>query len=218
MHWVSDFVGSTIGKKILMAVSGVGLVGFLVAHLTGNLLVYKGPEAMNAYGAQLHALPALLWTLRLGMITLVGIHVWASTQLTLANRAARPVGYRAVESDASTYASRTMWWSGPLLLGFLIYHLLHFTTGHVHPDFVPGDVYSNFVLGFQVPWTSTFYIVSMLALGLHLRHGVSSMLQTVGLSHPRYNHLRLAAATLVSSVIVAGNITFPVAVLTGFVK
>jgi succinate dehydrogenase / fumarate reductase cytochrome b subunit len=129
------------------------------------------------------------------------------------------VGYRETERRESTYASRTMRWSGVLLLLFIVYHLLHFTIGvhAVHPHFVHGDAYHNFVTGFQNPLVSGFYILAMLALGLHLYHGAWSFMQTLGLSHPRYNHLRYAFAALITLVILAGNISFPVAVLTGYV-
>jgi succinate dehydrogenase / fumarate reductase cytochrome b subunit len=217
MNWIADFVGSSIGKKVLMAVSGVALFGFVLGHLSGNLLVYQGPEVFNAYSEFLQSNP-LLWPARLGLLALVGVHIWASTTLTRANRAARPVAYLAVEPDASTYASRTMWWSGPILALFIVYHLLHLTVGSAHPDFVQGDAYHNFVSGFSVPWTSGFYIVAMLCLGLHLRHGVWSMLQSLGLSHPRYDPLRRVAATAFAALVVAVNTAFPVAVLAGFVK
>lgn len=217
MNWIADFFGSSIGKKVVMAVTGVALFGFVLGHMTGNLLLYQGPEALNAYGEFLQASP-LLWPARIGLLALVGIHIWASTSLTLQNRAARPVSYRELEPNASTYASRTMWWSGPILALFIVYHLLHFTVGSAHPDFVRGDVYHNVVTGFAVPWVAGFYVVAMLCLGLHLRHGVWSMLQSVGLSHPRYDQLRKHAATVFAALVVVGNISFPVAVLTGFVK
>jgi succinate dehydrogenase / fumarate reductase cytochrome b subunit len=217
MNWIADFVGSSIGKKVLMAVSGVALFGFVLGHLSGNLIVYRGPEAFNAYAEFLQHNP-LLWPARLGLLALVGVHIWASTSLTLANKAARPVAYRAVEPDASSYASRTMWWSGPLLASFIVYHLLHMTVGSAHPQFIPGDAYHNFVTGFSAPWSSGFYIVAMLCLGLHLRHGVWSMLQSVGLSHPRYDALRKHVATAFAAFVVVVNISFPVAVLAGIVK
>ena len=218
MSWVTRFVGSTIGKKVLMAVSGVALVGFVLGHMVGNLLLYQGPEAINAYADGLRRFPALLWGVRIGLLVAVGIHIWSSTALTLSNHAARPVAYRHHAHQASTYASRTMKWSGPLLLIFIIYHLLHFTTGAAHPEFEPGNVYRNVVIGFQNPAAAGFYIVAMLALGTHLSHGIWSMLQTVGLSHPRYDHLRKKIAVAVATVVVLGNISFPASVLTGMVR
>ena len=128
------------------------------------------------------------------MLVAVALHIWSAWRLTLMNNAARPVGYRETERRESTYASRTMRWSGVILLLFIVYHLLHFTIGvhAVHPQFVHGDAYHNFVTGFQNPLVSGFYILAMLALGLHLYHGAWSFMQTLGLSHPRYNHLRYA--------------------------
>ncbi|MBI3932705.1 MAG: succinate dehydrogenase cytochrome b subunit [Acidobacteria bacterium] len=213
-----DFFRSSIGKKVVMAVTGLALFGFVVAHMLGNLQVYFGPTKLDEYGAALRRVPALLWSARLGLLAAAALHVWAAWSLTLANRAARPVGYRQRQDHAATYASRTMRWSGVILLLFIVYHLLHFTTGQAHPQFVEGAVNHNFVTGFRVPWVSAFYVLAMLCLGLHMYHGVWSMMQTVGLSHPRYNHLRVAFATFIAALVVAGNISFPVAVLAGLVR
>lgn len=203
-----------------MAVTGFILFGFVVAHMIGNLQAYMGPEALNAYAVWLRELlhGAGLWIARAVLLLSVILHMWSATALTIDNRRARPVGYRRREYDRSTYASRTMVWSGPILLLFIIYHLLHFTFGTVHPSFVEGDVYHNFVAGFQVVPVSIFYIVAMLALGYHLYHGIWSMLQTLGLSHPRYNFLRHGFAGLMTAVVVVGNISFPLAVLTGVIR
>ena len=203
-----------------MAVTGFILFGFVVAHMIGNLQAYMGPEALNAYAVWLRELlhGAGLWIARAVLLLSVILHMWSATALTIDNRRARPVGYRRREYDRSTYASRTMVWSGPILLLFIIYHLLHFTFGTVHPSFVEGDVYHNFVAGFQVVPVSIFYIVAMLALGYHLYHGIWSMLQTLGLSHPRYNFLRHGFAGLMTAIVVVGNISFPLAVLTGVIR
>ena len=215
------FMRSSLGLKIVMALTGIVLFGFVIGHMIGNLQVYLGPEVFNGYAASLRALGhgMLLWIARAGLLVAVGLHIWSAWRLTLMNSAARPVGYREVERRESTYASRTMRWSGVILLLFIVYHLLHFTIGvhAVHPQFVPGDAYHNFVTGFQNPLVSGFYVLAMLALGLHLYHGAWSFMQTLGLSHPRYDHLRYAFAALVTLVILAGNISFPVAVLTGYV-
>jgi succinate dehydrogenase cytochrome b subunit len=211
------FFRSSIGKKVVMAVSGVALFGFVVAHMIGNLQVYLGPAALNGYAESLRKVPALLWAARIGLLVAVALHVWAAYSLTRMNQAARPVGYRARENRESSYASRTMRWSGVILLLFVVYHLMHFTWGNVHPSFVPGDVFHNVVTGFQSIAVSAFYVAAMVALGLHLYHGVWSMMQTVGLSHPRYDHLRHAFATLVAVVVVAGNVSFPLAVLAGLI-
>jgi succinate dehydrogenase / fumarate reductase cytochrome b subunit len=214
---VAAFLSTTIGRKVVMAASGIVLFGFVLGHMVGNLQVYLGREAINDYAVSLREVlhGAGLWVARAGLLLAVGLHVWAATSLTRDNRAARPRGYRQVLHRESTYASRTMVWSGPILLLFVIYHLLHFTFGTVHPDFREGDVYHNLVVGFAAWPVSGFYILAMLALGLHLYHGVWSMLQTLGLSHPRYNVLRHAFSTLFAVAVVAGNISFPLAVLFG---
>jgi succinate dehydrogenase / fumarate reductase cytochrome b subunit len=135
--------------------------------------------------------------------------------LTVANRRARSVGYREWKARESTYASRTMRWSGVFLLAFIIFHLLHFTTGDLHPNFIPGDVYHNFITGFQVLPVSILYILATVALALHLFHGAWSMFQTLGLNHPRYNRLRNVVCVGLAALVVIGNLSFPVAVLTG---
>jgi succinate dehydrogenase / fumarate reductase cytochrome b subunit len=203
-----------------MAVTGLILFGFVLGHMVGNLQVYLGPEALNHYGVLLRQLlhGAGLWVVRAVMLTAVSLHIWAASSLTLESRRARPEGYREQKWKESTYASRTMRWGGVIILLFVIYHLLHFTTGTVHPSFIEGDIYHNFVAGFQSVPVSLFYIVAMLALGLHLRHGVWSMFQTLGVSHPRYMRLVHVAAWIFAALVVAGNISFPIAVLAGIVK
>jgi succinate dehydrogenase / fumarate reductase cytochrome b subunit len=200
-----------------MAASGLVLYGFVVAHMLGNLQVFMGREAINAYGAFLHGFlhGQGLYLARGVLLLAVLLHIWAALLLTLANLAARPVGYREWQARESSYASRTMVWSGPLLLAFLLYHLAHFTTGSAHPEFVPGDVFRNVVVGFQNPFASAFYVLAMLALGLHMYHGFWSMLQTLGLSHPRWNRVRRGVSWLLAFGVVAGNISIPIAVLTG---
>lgn len=212
------FLRSSIGMKVVMAVTGLIFFGFVIAHMLGNLQVYLGPGKLDEYGAALRKLPVVLWGVRLTLLAAVSAHIWAAWSLTRMNLAARPSGYARRESVASTYASRTMRWSGVTLFLFIVYHLLHFTTGTAHPDFVEGGVHHNFVTGLQVPAVAAFYILAMLALGMHLYHGAWSMLQTVGLSHPRYNRLRHTIATALTLVVVGGNISFPLAVLAGIIK
>jgi succinate dehydrogenase / fumarate reductase cytochrome b subunit len=222
MNRTHAFLRSSLGLKIVMALTGVVLFGFVVAHMIGNLQVYMGPEALNAYAVLLRALGhgAALWVARAVLLVSVVLHIWSAWRLTQMNNAARAVGYREKVYREATYASRTMRWSGVLLLLFIVYHLMHFTFGlrAVHPRFVHGDVYHNFVTGFQNPLVSGFYILAMLALGLHLYHGAWSFMQTLGLSHPKYNHLRHAFASFITLVVVAGNISFPVAVLAGLLR
>lgn len=200
-----------------MAVTGLVLYGFVVGHMLGNLQVFLGPEAINAYGEFLqHVLHGQgIWIARAALLLAVALHVWAAVSLTLANWSARPTGYREWQARESSYASRTMVWSGPLLFLFIVYHLAHFTVGNAHPDFVRGDVFRNVVVGFQNPFASAFYILAMLALGLHMYHGFWSMLQTLGLSHPRWNRVRRGLSLLLAGAVIAGNISIPLAVLTG---
>src|SRR5277367_2772765 len=167
------FLTTTVGKKVVMAVTGLILFGFVIVHMLGNLQVYVSAEAINAYGLGLHTLlhGAGIWLFRAVLLAAVLLHIWAMTVLTLANRRARDVGYRTWKARESTYASRTMRWSGVFLLLFIIFHLLHFTTGDVHPDFVPGDVLHNVISGFQVVPVAILYILATLALALHLFHG-----------------------------------------------
>ena len=200
-----------------MAASGLLLYGFVVMHMVGNLQVFLGPEAINSYGAFLHRFlhGQGLYLARAVLLLAAALHVWAAVSLTLTNAAARPVGYREWQARESSYASRTMVWSGPLLLTFLLYHLAHFTTGAAHPEFVPGDVFRNMVVGFQNPFASAFYILAMLALGLHMHHGFWSMLQTLGLSHPRWTRVRRTVSGLLAFGVVLGNISMPLAVLAG---
>ena len=218
MNALMSFLRSSIGLKIVMAVSGLVLWGFVVVHMLGNLQVYLDPRRLNDYGAALQSLPALLWTARGLLLAALVAHVWAAWSSSRASWKARPVAYARHGRLEAGYASRSMRWGGVTLALFVVYHVLHFTTGHAHPDFVPGDVHHNFVAGFQVWPVAVFYVAAMVALGLHLYHGVWSLLQTLGLNHPRYNPLRHALATGVAVAVVAGNVSFPVAVLAGLVR
>ena len=214
------FLSSTIGQKVVMALTGAILFGFVLGHLAGNLLFYLGPEAINAYAVELRTLlhGSALWIARATLLLAVVLHIWSAWALTVRNAQARPHGYRQLAHVRSTYASRTMRWSGVIILAFVIYHLMHFTFGNAHPAFVEGDVYHNVVTGFRVWPVSLFYILAMVMLGFHLNHGVWSMFHTLGVSHPaRRRALRLGAAAL-SVLIVLGNISFPLAVLFGFVS
>ena len=216
---VMSYYGTSIGKKLVMAVTGFIVFGFVTVHMLGNLQIYAGADALNQYAEFLHGneMGKLLWGFRAVLLISTVLHITAATQLTLKSWAARPQGYVVQRYQETTYAARTMRWGGPIILLFVIYHLLHFTYGTVHPNFTP-NVYNNVVLGFQVPWVSGFYIIAMLALGFHLYHGVWSMLQTMGLSNHKWNPWRRVFAVTFAVAVAGANISIPLAVLAGIVK
>ena len=211
-------VFGSIALKAVMAVTGLVLYGFVFVHMVGNLQLYSGPEKINKYAALLKSLPPLLWGTRITLLAAVGLHGAAALILWLRNRAARPVGYASQDFQAATITSRTMFWTGPMIGLFVVYHLLHFTVGSVHPQFSHTDVYSNVVVGFSNPAVSIFYILAMVALGFHLFHGAFSLFQTLGLKTPKYEKPLKVILMAVSTVIVVVNISFPIAVLAGLVR
>ncbi len=215
-----SFWASTVGKKIVMAVTGVIMFGFIIGHLLGNLQVFEGPAKLNAYGAFLHSIGELLWPVRIILLACVTLHIVATVQLALRKKAARPIGYSRKKAIASSYASRTMYWSGPIVAAFIIFHLLQLTAGYIHPGaaFIEGDVYHNVVSGFQVWWVSAWYIFAISLLGLHLRHGLWSMFQSVGIHQPQHTARLKQAAALIALLIVLGYISIPISVLLGLVK
>jgi succinate dehydrogenase / fumarate reductase, cytochrome b subunit len=212
-HWLLLFLRSTVGKKVVMALTGAIGVAYVVAHMLGNLLVFEGPEKINDYAALLKSNVGLLWTARTILIVAVLLHILAAYQLARTSQKSRPVGYKRWRAVGSDFASRTMRWTGLLLALFIVYHLLHLTTGTVHPDFVVGDVYHNVISGFRVWYVSVVYIVAMLMLALHLYHGVWSMCESLGVNYPKYNRLIRGVATILTVIVVVGFIAIPVAVL-----
>ena len=211
---------STTGKKIVMAITGAILLLFVIGHMLGNLQIFEGPEKINAYGHFLHSLGEILWAERIGLLAAVVLHITATVQLALRSNAARPIGYSRRQAINSSYAARTMYWSGPIVLAFVIFHLLQFTAGYIHPEsqFIEGDVYHNVVAGFQVWWVSVWYIFSVSLLGLHLSHGISSMFQSLGFNHPKHTPILKSAAVAIAVIIVLGYISIPISVLLGIVK
>ena len=214
LNRASSFYDSVIGKKIVMAVTGFILFGYVLAHMLGNLQVFlpPGPDGiprLDHYAQQLRAVPPLLWGARLVLLAAVILHIVAAVQLTWLNKfKARTSRYVKYTTSASNYASRTMIWSGPIIFFYIIYHLLDLTFGTVNPQFAEGKVYHNVVTSFQNPLAALFYIVANVLLAVHLYHGVWSMFQTLGVSHPRYNLLLKKASVLFAVVIGVGSVSY----------
>lgn len=226
--WLLTLYRSTIGKKVIMAVTGLILVLFVIGHMAGNLQVFIGSAKMNAYAAFLKSTGELLWLVRLVLLAALVLHVLMAWQLTRIKQVARPVDYASRQPQVSTVASRTMRWGGVLLLVFIVFHILHFTTGTVfprasrpdalYPAFNPVDVYGNVVSAFRVPWVVAFYVVAMLFLMLHLFHGAWSSVRTLGLVKPSQHPLRRRAATIIALIVWLGFTAVPVAVFLGMVR
>ncbi len=213
------FYQATIGKKAVMAVTGVILFGFIIGHLIGNLQVYAGRETLDAYGAFLHhSTHGLIWVFRAVVLVCVLAHIVASIQLTVVKWQARPVGYVKTDYSHSTYASRTMMWSGPIIAAFIIFHLMDLTWGNVNPAFQEGHVYDNVIASFSRWPVAVAYIVALSLLSLHLYHGIYSMFQSLGLSHPKYTPAIQRLAKVAAFLIWAGYVSIPVAVLTKVVQ
>jgi len=216
MRPVRVFWDSSVGKKVVMAVSGIVLVAYLVTHVVANLLVFEGPGRINAYAALLHGTGGALWGARLVLLVAVVFHVVAAVQLARRKQAARPVGYAAGHApQASTLASRTIRWGGGLILVFLVYHILHFTTGTLHPNFVELNPHHNVATGFRNPLVALFYLVAMAAVGLHLYHGVWSSGRSLGVSPPSPQPLQRRLALVLALFVWLGFTAIVVAALAG---
>lgn len=227
MRRVANLYRSSVGKKALMAVSGIVLVVFVIGHMLGNLKAFQttgasGVHPLDEYGVFLRGLGypvvpeyGVLWAARLILLVAVGAHIFAALQLWRQSRAARDTGYRKETSQVFSYASRTMRWGGVIVLLFVIYHLLHFTTGHVHPQFEYGSVYANLVIGFQQTPVVLVYLVAVGALSLHLYHGLWSAFSTLGVQNLRVQPLRRPLAAAVAVGLFVGYAVVPVAVMAG---
>ena len=218
MSRIAGFFRSTIGQKAIMAVTGLIMLGYLITHVLANLLVFRGPALINGYSRVLHSMPSFLWAARVVLIVAVLLHIWAAVSLTRRDVAARATKYGRYRPQASTFASRTIRWGGLLILFFIIFHILHFTTGTVHPAFVEGDPHGNVVRAFRVPWVAALYIVAMAALGLHLYHGAWSSFRTLGLTPSTGDPLRHRVSAIVAALIWLGFTAIPIAVLAGLVR
>ena len=213
------FYRSTIGKKIIMAVSGVIGVVFLILHMAGNLQAFMGAEKLNNYAAILHGpLEEVVLLQRVVLVVALVLHVVMAWQLTLRNRAARPIGYTRREPQVSTVAARTMRWGGVLLLAFIVFHILHFTTLDIDPTYVPLDVYGNVVKAFQEPWKVALYVVAMILLGMHLYHGLWSAPRTLGAAPRSRWPLKRRLAAGLAFLLWAGFTSVPVAVFLGILR
>ena len=213
LHRSLAFWQATIGKKTVMAITGGFLVAFTLVHMAGNLQIFLGAEAINNYGHLLKSNLAVLWGARLFLLGTLSLHLTAAFQLWSLKRKARPVAYRKLTPTKSSYASRTMYISGPILLFFIVYHLSHFTTGQTHPQFEEGEVYRNVILGFRDPIAFGAYLIAMACLGFHLTHGVWSAFQSLGVNHPKYSPKLRNLATGLTALIVGGNLSIPVAAM-----
>lgn len=209
---------SSIGLKLIMAATGVILSGFVLGHMIGNLKAFEGAEALNAYGKLLHFEPALLWGVRFVLLGSIGLHIASWILLFRSNQAARPKGYQVVKRKEASLASLSMRVTGPLIVAFVIFHILHLTTGTVHPSFKEGDVYGNVVSGLRAAPVALIYVLAMICLGFHLWHGVWSLFQTLGAGQPRYSSFGRHFATVFTLVVVLGFIAVPLSVLAGVVK
>jgi succinate dehydrogenase / fumarate reductase cytochrome b subunit len=209
---------STIGKKIVVAVTGLILFGFVIGHLIGNLQVFLGAEALNNYSAFLKHTRSLLWGTRLVLLVSVLLHIVYTVQLNRLNRASRPIGYLQHKPLQASVASRFMLWSGIFLLFYIGFHLLHLTFGVTYKPFSETDVYANVVNGFMQWPVTGIYILGMIALAFHLNHGIYSVFQTLGFNNPSYNRWRRGFAVGASIAIAAGYISIPAAVLLGIVR
>ena len=221
----SSQIQTSLSSKVAVALTGLGLVGFVVFHMLGNLQVFEGPDALNGYAAFLREMPIVLWTARLGLLAVAVVHIGMAIQLALRNRRARPVAYAVREYRAATLASRTMALTGSLLLLFIVFHLLHLTAGLVDPSFHiqvdeggHPDVYGKVIHAFNNPLYVALYCAGQLVLGLHLSQAVSGSLQTLGLEHAALNRLFKVAGPAVALFVVLGNLMIIFAVFLGLVR
>lgn len=220
-HQSLTLTHTTLGQKALLAVSGVVLFGFVIAHMLGNLQVFLGPEAFNAYAETVKSNAVILWGTRSVLLVALVTHVALVVQLYTRSIKARPVGYQKKKNIATSYAGATMKYSGPALLLYILFHLAHFT----YPGLALGDyqhstldVYGNFVSAFQIPWVVVLYVTANLLLGMHLYHGAYSLLQSLGLNHPRYNARARLGARSFGFLVTAGNVVMPLAVFFGLIQ
>ncbi|MGQ9635184.1 MAG: succinate dehydrogenase cytochrome b subunit [Bryobacteraceae bacterium] len=208
---------SPVSKKAVMAVTGLFLTSYVIVHMLGNLQFFMGREQINAYAEFLHSRPAFLWSARVVLLASVLLHIYTGWSLWLLKRKARPQRYIKESHVPAGYASRTMILTGPLIGLYVVYHVLHLTIGKAGLPFDRGDVYGNLLAGFSIPAVSAVYIAAMVALSFHLYHGIWSMFQSMGVSHPRYTPILKRVSAVLAVGVAAGFIAVPAAVLAGLV-
>lgn len=216
MNGLLNLYRSSVGKKVIMGITGVIGFGFVLGHMAGNLQFFLGPTKLDEYGRLLRNTHGLLWVARGVLVVAVIIHIIMAYQLWRMSQKARPVDYRKWTPNASTYASRTMRWTGPILGLFIFYHIMDFTIGRTNPDFREGEVTHNVIASFSNPLIAASYIVAMILLGLHLRHGIWSMFQSIGINDPRWDQFFRVGSMLATIVIILGFISIPIAVIAGY--
>jgi len=213
------YIDTTIGKKTLMAISGLMMFGFVLGHMAGNLQLFLGAETFNTYAIGIHALGPLLWVARLGLLAALTVHIAMAVQLVTRAAAARPIAYKVKKNERTSFAALTMKFSGFSLFFFLLFHLAHFTFPGVafgayeHQEFTAA--YSNVINAFSIPWVVAIYVAAMISLGLHIYHGSFSLFQTLGLVNPLRNDGIQALAQFIALIITVGNIIIPLSVLLG---
>ena len=220
-----DLYSTAVGKKYVMALTGIALMGYVLAHMIGNLKMFLGADEINHYGEFLRELlvplaprTVVLWILRIGLIGAAILHVHAAYSLTVLNREARSVKYQSERDyQAANFASRTMRWTGIIVLLFVLWHLADLTWGWANPDFVRGEPYQNVVASLSRVPVAILYIVANIALGVHLYHGAWSLFQSMGWNNPRFNRWRRGFAIAFATAITVGNVSFPIAVQAGIV-
>ena len=224
MKFIIDYYNSSIGKKCIVALTGIVLIGYVIGHLIGNLQIFISPEQINWYGEKLHSMGPLLWVIRAFLLACFVVHILTTILLAIQNRKARPDRYAVKKSIRTTAAARTMILSGLILLCFVIIHLLQFTArpeGLVQSYYQPDghtDIYKMLVIGFSNPLTAGFYILCMFLLCMHLSHGFSSFLQTLGLNSKKVFHLLETGGKLLAWLIFAGYSSIVVSVFLGLLK
>jgi succinate dehydrogenase / fumarate reductase, cytochrome b subunit len=226
LPWPLDLYGSALGKKYVMAVTGMALMAYVLLHMLGNLKLYLGPAHIDRYGAWLRTMgePVLpptvaLWAIRVVFMVALALHLHAAWSLTRLDLRARPERYqRHTDYIAANFASRTMRWTGPIVGLFIVYHLFDLSWGQANPGFVRAAVYHNVVASFSRWPVAVVYIVANAALGAHLYHGAWSLFQSLGWNHPRWNIWRRWFAGAFALIVAAGNISFPIMVLAGVVS